>query len=79
MVDVCLIVEGSYPYVTGGVSAWADGLLRGLPDVAFSVAHVGHEWSSEQPLAYQPPQSAGLVHVDLDPERATPPAGEIGR
>jgi glycosyltransferase involved in cell wall biosynthesis len=26
--DVCLIVEGAYPYVSGGVSAWVHGLIR---------------------------------------------------
>lgn len=26
--DVCLILEGTYPYVTGGVSGWAHGLIR---------------------------------------------------
>ena len=25
--DICLILEGTYPYVTGGVSGWAHGLI----------------------------------------------------
>ena len=30
--DICLILEGTYPYVTGGVSGWAHGLmLQGAP------------------------------------------------
>ena len=32
MSDVALVVEGSYPYVTGGVSAWTQQLIEGLPD-----------------------------------------------
>ena len=36
-VDVCLIVEGCYPYVPGGVSAWIDWLMKSQPDARFSV------------------------------------------
>lgn len=35
--DVCLIVEGCYPYVPGGVSSWIDWLMRSQPDTAFCV------------------------------------------
>ena len=30
-VDVCIIVEGSYPYVAGGVSSWVHDLIRACP------------------------------------------------
>jgi glycosyltransferase involved in cell wall biosynthesis len=33
--DVCLILEGSYPYVHGGVSGWADQLIRSFPEKTF--------------------------------------------
>lgn len=75
MVDVCLLVEGSYPYVTGGVSAWTDGLLRGLPDMSFTVAHVRDGDDPAQPAAYAPPANAGVVHVDIDPDLTRPQAG----
>ncbi len=35
--DICLIVEGCYPYVPGGVSSWLDWLMRTRPDLSFSV------------------------------------------
>ncbi|WP_442579613.1 GT4 family glycosyltransferase PelF [Mesorhizobium sp. ASY16-5R] len=35
--DVCLIVEGCYPHITGGVSSWLDWLMRNLPQCSFSV------------------------------------------
>ena len=75
MLDVCLVVEGSYPYVTGGVSAWTDGLLRGLPDVSFAVAHVRDAGDPELTPAYGLPGNARLVHVDRDPDEARPQAG----
>jgi glycosyltransferase involved in cell wall biosynthesis len=33
--DVCLILEGTYPYVTGGVSSWTHDLLLAQSDLAF--------------------------------------------
>ncbi|MFZ0848287.1 MAG: GT4 family glycosyltransferase PelF, partial [Hyphomicrobiaceae bacterium] len=43
--DVCLIIEGCYPYVAGGVSAWVDWLMRTQKDLTFSVVAItsGHE------------------------------------
>ena len=38
--DVCLIVEGCYPHMTGGVSGWLDWLMRSLPEVTFSVVSI---------------------------------------
>ncbi|WP_316860174.1 GT4 family glycosyltransferase PelF [uncultured Cohaesibacter sp.] len=35
--DICLIVEGCYPFVRGGVSTWLDWLMRNQPDLTFSV------------------------------------------
>jgi glycosyltransferase involved in cell wall biosynthesis len=38
--DVCLIVEGAYPYVRGGVSSWIDWLIRSQPELSFSVVAI---------------------------------------
>ena len=40
MVDVCLIVEGTYPYAVGGVSKWVHTLVNGLNDLNFSIVHL---------------------------------------
>ena len=34
---VCLIVEGAYPYVNGGVSSWIQQLICSMPEVEFVV------------------------------------------
>lgn len=34
---VCLIVEGAYPYVTGGVSSWIQQMLLKFKDIEFVV------------------------------------------
>lgn len=37
MTDVCLILEGTYPYITGGVSTWVHHLIKALPRLRFSL------------------------------------------
>jgi len=41
MSDVCLLVEGAYPYVTGGVSNWLHALVSNLPGLTFTIVHIG--------------------------------------
>ena len=52
--DVCLIVEGCYPFVRGGVSAWVDWLMRGQPGLSFSMVSIWPLASGQAP-AYEPP------------------------
>jgi hypothetical protein len=33
--DVCLILEGTYPYISGGVSNWTSDLLHAQGDLSF--------------------------------------------
>ena len=39
--DVCLLLEGTYPFVRGGVSAWVHQIISGLPELSFSLVFVG--------------------------------------
>jgi glycosyltransferase involved in cell wall biosynthesis len=41
MSDICLLVEGAYPYVTGGVSNWLHALVSNLSDLTFTIVHIG--------------------------------------
>ncbi len=34
--DVCLLLEGTYPFVSGGVSSWIHNLIKGMPELTFS-------------------------------------------
>ena len=38
---VCLILEGCYPYVTGGVSSWMDSYIRNMPEHEFVLWVIG--------------------------------------
>ncbi len=60
-VDVCLLLEGTYPYVRGGVSSWIHGLLRALPELRFSAILFLGERTGSQPV-YDLPEN--LVHLE---------------
>lgn len=41
--DICLLLEGTYPYVSGGVSTWVHQIMTSLPDLTFAVFYIGSE------------------------------------
>ena len=55
--DVCLVLEGTYPYVRGGVSTWVHDLMGSLPRLRFAVVHVGSERGTCSRRAYAPPDN----------------------
>ncbi len=38
--DVCLVLEGTYPYIKGGVSTWVHELVGSLPELRFALVHI---------------------------------------
>jgi glycosyltransferase involved in cell wall biosynthesis len=64
--DVCLIVEGTYPYVTGGVSAWVHQLIGKLPEVRFALFHIAATPAAPPPLGYAlPPNVVAFETVGI--------------
>lgn len=64
---VCLLTEGSYPYVVGGVSAWTQMLIEGLQDIEFSVYSIGAFAKDRGAFKYKFPQNfAGIQEVFFD-------------
>jgi polysaccharide biosynthesis protein PelF len=59
--DVCLIVEGCYPYVPGGVSSWIDWLIRSQPELTFSIVSLWPK-PTEVPARYAMPPNAVAFH-----------------
>jgi polysaccharide biosynthesis protein PelF len=76
--DVCLIVEGCYPYVPGGVSSWIDWLIRSQPDTTFSIVSL---WPAptEVPPRYQMPSNAVAFHPLHLQDFGASPAQSSGR
>ena len=63
--DICLIVEGCYPHILGGVSSWVDWLMRSLPQHSFALVSVV---SGTEPRAAKyafPPNLVRFAELDL--------------
>lgn len=61
MSDVCLILEGTYPYVTGGVSSWVHNLIRALPRVRFSLLTILPSRETYRDYKYEVPENVVAV------------------
>ena len=64
---ICLIVEGCYPYVVGGVSAWVQMLIRQMPEHQFIIVSIGAEHTQRGQFRYElPPNVTELREYFLD-------------
>lgn len=64
---ICLLTEGSYPYVVGGVSSWCQMLIQGLPEHEFLVYSIGAESRDRGKFRYQLPDNMiGIQEEFLD-------------
>jgi hypothetical protein len=74
--DVCLLVEGTYPYVAGGVSAWVHDIIKGHPELRFSVFNIGSKVGVYGPPSYSLPAHVTRLHQIYCSElEVTPPSG----
>lgn len=64
---ICLLAEGSYPYVVGGVSSWVQMLMEGCPEHEFFVYALGAEAGDRGKFKYKfPANVVGIQEVFLD-------------
>lgn len=71
--DICLILEGTYPYVRGGVSAWTHEMITRLDHLRFHIVTLlPRDEQPEQNYAF-PPNVIG--HTSIHLQRL--PAGEF--
>jgi glycosyltransferase involved in cell wall biosynthesis len=61
--DVAFIVEGSYPFVRGGVAAWTHQLLEAFSDINFALVFLGSNKKSYQEPKYELPKN--VVRFDM--------------
>lgn len=54
---VCLLVEGAYPYLTGGVSSWIQRMLLELEDVEFVVQTLVINRKQKRKMQYEIPKN----------------------
>lgn len=61
MSDVCLILEGTYPYVTGGVSSCVYQLIKATPHLSYSIFYLGATEAELGPPRYPIPENVRLI------------------
>ena len=75
--DVCMVLEGTYPYVSGGVANWANDLLRAQPELTFHLVCLVPRNADLTPRYGIPPNVTGITHVEVGsvPRGAALPRG----
>jgi polysaccharide biosynthesis protein PelF len=61
--DVALLLEGTFPYVSGGVSSWVNQIIRGFPDLTFALVFLGSRAQDYGEMRYQLPEN--VVHLEV--------------
>ncbi|WP_321896256.1 GT4 family glycosyltransferase PelF [Paraburkholderia heleia] len=60
--DVCLLLEGTFPYVRGGVSSWVNEMIRAYPQRTFGIVFIGGRKEDYGRPAYVLPEN--VVHFE---------------
>ena len=64
---ICLILEGSYPYVHGGVSTWMHAYIQAMPEHEFVLWVIGAKAADRGKFVYDlPPNVTEVEEVFLD-------------
>ncbi|MEG0139479.1 MAG: GT4 family glycosyltransferase PelF [Comamonas sp.] len=58
--DIALLLEGTYPYVSGGVSSWVQQILQAYPQYKFAIVFLGSKREDYAEFRYKLP--ANVVH-----------------
>lgn len=60
--NVCLLLEGTFPYVRGGVSTWVKQMIEGMPHLSFSIVYLGADAETQGEPSYELP--ANVIHLE---------------
>lgn len=64
---VCMVLEGCYPYVNGGVSSWMHQYIQAMPEIEFVLWCIGAKSADKDKFKYELPKNVVEVHqVFLD-------------
>ena len=76
--DIGLLLEGTFPYVSGGVSSWVNQIIRGFPQYTFALIFIGSRAEDYGDAKYSLPDN--VVHLEthyLHNQHAAPPVSPI--
>lgn len=79
--DICLLLEGTYPYIRGGVSSWVHQIICGLPEMTFHIVFLGGDPALYDMPAYELPENViGFEkHYLLSDDKLNKPKARDGR
>ncbi len=61
--DVCLLLEGTFPFVRGGVSSWVNEMIKAFPTIRFAIVFIGSRIQDYGAAAYALPDN--VVHLEM--------------
>ena len=79
--DIVLVLEGTYPFVMGGVSSWVHRIVCEMPERTFGIVHIAPrvDFYGAEP-AYQVPDNVTYIQqYGLMPPRRPPSLARIRR
>ena len=59
---VCVIVEGAYPYLTGGVSSWLQRMMLEFKDIEFVIQTIVIDRDQKNKIKYKIPSNVSQIH-----------------
>lgn len=59
---ICIVAEGCYPYVVGGVSGWIHNLIKQFPNVEFIVLSIIANRSISKKFVYELPENVSQLY-----------------
>jgi glycosyltransferase involved in cell wall biosynthesis len=60
--DIGLLLEGTYPYVSGGVSSWVHQVIRAFPEYRYALVFLGSTPEDYGEMKYRLPEN--VVHLE---------------
>jgi len=77
--DICMLLEGTFPYVSGGVSSWVNQVIRAFPQYTFALCFLGSRAQDYPKMPYALPDNVVHLEVHYLYDFAAPPAVERQR
>ena len=62
---ICIVAEGCYPYVVGGVSSWVHSLINSFPQQEFVILTVVADRSLRGKYVYDLPENVTEIRTGV--------------
>jgi glycosyltransferase involved in cell wall biosynthesis len=59
---ICIVAEGCYPYVVGGVSGWVNSMIKAFPEHEFVILTIIADREQSAKFAYELPENVVAVY-----------------